>query len=150
MAVQIRTDNANVPFVLAGFAATETDAVIQQDAGRADPLVYGTVLAKVAANGKWTPFIDETAVDGTAIPQGIYVGQEITAAKLVAGDVSAAPVLVGTNVIVARPQVVVENSKTLSTVITVGTTDLRTVEDRLAGRGIYVEDTVDITSYENS
>ncbi len=150
MAVQISRNNSNVPFVQGGQARFIDDAVILQDAGRTAILVYGTVMAKISASQKWTPFIDETAVDGTAIPQGIYVGNDIPAADLVAGDISDSAILAGAGCMVARDQITIENSKTLATVITVGTTDLRTVEDQLANRGIYVEDTVDISEFENA
>ncbi len=145
MAVQTKLDNTVVPFVLTGLAVSLENAVIIQDAGRVDPLLFGTVMAKIASSGKWTPFVNEAATDGTAIPQAIYIGPDITAAKLVAGDIADSKMLVGTNVIVAQDQIVIENSKTLDTVITVGTTDLRTVRDRLAARGIFVEETIAIS-----
>lgn len=148
MAIQAETDNTNVAFIRSGDSLVRNDT-IAQDAGRSAPLVYGTLMAKVAASEKWTPFIDETATDGTAIPQGIYLGQAITAAALVAGDVVDSLILVGSACTIDTNQLVIENSKTLATVITVGTTDLRTVRDQMANRGIFVEDTVDISSFEN-
>jgi hypothetical protein len=54
------------------------------------------------------------------------------------------------NVIVSREKVVFEGSVAFDTVITVGTNDLRTAEARLASRGIFAEDVVDISGYENS
>lgn len=150
MAVQVRLDNDTVPFIRNGVAATANDATIAQDAGRTAVLAPFTLMAKVAASQKWVPFTDETATDGTAIPQGIYIGQEIAAATIVAGDVTDQVILVGAWVFVDKTQLVIENSKLLTTVITVGTTDLRTVEDHLANRGIFMEDTVDISSFENT
>lgn len=149
MGVQSFINNANIPFVLFGNALSRDDQVILTDAGRAAPLLQFTLMAKIAATGKWTPFILETAIDGTAIPQGIYIGEDITAAALVAGDIVDVNVLVG-DAIVDVDQLIIEAAKTLDTVITVGTTDLRTVRDHLANRGIFVEETIDISSFENA
>ena len=148
MAIQGETDNTNVAFIRTGMSLVK-NSTIAQDAGRTAVLAYGTLMAKVSATQLWTPFIDETATDGTAIPQGIYLGQEITAAALVAGNVVDSLILVGGALTIDEGQLVIENSKTLATVITVGTTDLRTVRDQMANRGIFVEDTVDISSFEN-
>lgn len=150
MAVQSSLDVSNIPFILSGVGLARDDQVILTDAGRAIPLAPFTVMAKVAATGKWVPFTNEAATDGTAIPQGIYIGDEIAAADIVAGDVSDAFILVGKDVTVDVNQLVIENSKTLDTVITVGTTDLRTVRDHLANRGIFTEETVDISGFENA
>lgn len=150
MAVQVSANNSTVPFVRHGYALTKSDQVIIQDAGRTDPLVPYTLMAKISASQKWTPFILETATDGTAIPQGIYIGEAITAAALVAGDIPDALIVEGgAPLLVDKNQLVIEASKTLATVITVGTTDLRTVEDHLKEIGVYANDTIDISSYES-
>jgi hypothetical protein len=150
MANQVRNNLSTQPFILNGIGAVEPDGVLLTDAGRSTPLARYTVMAKVAASQKWVPFTLETATNGSAIPQGIYMGDEVTAAALVAGDVVDAPILVGAGVFVDKNQLVIENSKTLDTVITDGTRDLRTVKDHLATRGIFTEDTVDISGYENA
>lgn len=150
MAVQAERNNSNVPFVLFGVAVTSESETIIQDAGRTEDLVYGTMMAKIAASQKWTPFIDETATDGTAIPQGVYLGADIPFADLVAGDIVDVPILEGMAVTIDVQQLVIENSKLLTTVITVGTTDLRTVRDHLMAKGIFTETTVDITEFENA
>jgi len=149
MAVENRADYSNVPFIRHGIAITKDSETLLKDAGRSVPLVYGTLMTKVSASQKWVPFTDETATDGTAIPLGIYVGDDVTAAALVADDVVDAPVLVG-QAVIDKNQLVIENSKTLATVITVGTTDIRNVEDHLANIGIFAEDTVDIDEFENA
>ncbi|MCK5127573.1 MAG: hypothetical protein KAR42_15055 [candidate division Zixibacteria bacterium] len=148
MAVQAETDNTNVAFIRTGFSLVK-NSTIAQDGSRSAVLAYGTLMAKVSATQLWTPFIDETATDGTAIPQGIYLGQEIAAATLVAGNVVDSLILVGGALTIDVNQLVIENSKVLTTVITVGTTDLRTVRDHMANRGIFVESTIDISSFEN-
>ena len=150
MAVQASRDNQNFEIVLSGISLVSEAETLLQDAGRATPLVYGTLMAKVAASQKWVPFTDETAVDGSAIPQGVYLGADITAAALVAGDVVDRPILEGGALTIDVQQLVIENSKLLTTVITVGTTDLRTVRDHLMAKGIFTESTVDITDLENA
>lgn len=150
MAVQADTNNSTVPFVLSGISLVSEAETILTDAGRSTPLVFGTLMAKVAASQKWVPFTDETAVDGSAIPQGIYMGGSIAAADLVAGDVVDVPILEGGALTIDVQQLVIENSKLLTTVITVGTTDLRTVRDHLMAKGIFTESTVDITGFENA
>lgn len=150
MAVQNSSNNANIPFILSGVGLSRDDQVILTDAGRAIPLAPFTLMSKVAATQKWVPFTNEAAVDGSAIPQGIYIGDEIAAADIVAGDITDVFILVGKDVTVDVDQIVVENAKTLDTVITVGTTDLRTVRDHLANRGIFTEETVDISGFENA
>jgi hypothetical protein len=150
MALQNSANISNIPFILSGVGLSRDDQVILTNAGRAIPLAPFTLMAKVAATGKWVPFTNEAAVDGTAIPQGIYIGDSIAAAAIVAGDIPDVFILVGKDVTVDVDQIVIENAKTLDTVITVGTTDLRTVRDHLANRGIFTEETVDISSFENA
>ena len=151
MGVQANQDNSTVPFLrFPNPAAIDTEAIIFQDAGRATPLAPYTLMAKIAATQKWVPFTDETAVNGSAIPAGIYIGSEVTAAQLVAGDVTDAAILIGGNVTIDTSLLVIENSKLLTTVITVGTTLLITVADYLAMVGIFTEGTVAISGFENA
>ena len=150
MPVQVSLNNSNTPFVLSGSALSRDDQVLLTDAGRTTVLAQFTLLAKVAATQKWVPFTSEVATDGTAIVQGIYIGDDIAAADIVAGDIADLNVLLGGAITVDVDQLAIENSKTLDTVVTVGTTDLRTVRDHLANRGIFVENTVDISSFENA
>lgn len=150
MSVQTSQNNNLVPFIRSGNTLAKQNETLLQDAGRAIPLAPFTLMSKVAASQKWVPYTDETAVNGTAIPQGIYLGASITAADIVAGDVEDLQILVGgAACTVDKNQLVIENSKLLTTVITVGTTDLRTVEDHLKNVGIFVEDTIDISEFEN-
>lgn len=150
MAVQVRLNNDNRPFILSGDGFKETDAVFLQDAGRgAVALVFGTLVAKVAATGKYVPFIDETATDGTAVPAGIFVGNNITGAALVAGDVVDQVILIGASVTIDVSQLVIENSKLLTTVIVGSAIFTQTVRDYLHMRGIFPETTVAISATEN-
>jgi hypothetical protein len=81
------------------------------------------------------------------IPIGIYVGDEITAAALVAGDVANCPIIVAGPCTVAYDQIVLENSLTLSSVVV---PMKKTVEDALAAIGIVPEHCVNIAEYENA
>jgi hypothetical protein len=109
-------------------------------------------MSKVAASQKWVPFTDETATDGTAIPQGIFLGDDVPAADLVAGDVVDQSILVG-NALYDLAQLVIENSKLLTTVIlaTGGADNVFTqvVSDYLENKGLFAESTVDIAGFEN-
>lgn len=72
-------------FVAGGLTFTVTD-------GATDFVAADLFTIAVAANGKSVPF-DSTAVDGSEIPAGIYMGADILAATLVAGDVVDLPVI---------------------------------------------------------
>lgn len=154
MAQQVRQNNTNAPNILySGIALTEHDAVLEQDAARATVLGYGTLMAKVAASQKWVPFTDETAVDGSAVPLGIYVGEDVTAAALVAGDVTDAAILVGGQALVDEEQLIIENSKTLATLISALAAAplwIVSVRDVLRMVGIFVESTIATSGFENA
>jgi len=150
MAVQTRSDIDSKKFFLGRQGGvTKMKEVIAQDAGRGTPLAQFTLMAKVAASGKWTPFINAAATDGTAIPQGIYTGDEITAAALVAGDIPDCMILVY-DMEFDESMLVIENSKTLDTVVTVGTTDLRSVRDHLLNHKLLPRLTNTSTAQENT
>ena len=150
MGVQVVGNVDTTQFILYTFPSLrKDDAVILQDAGRATPLVQYTLMAKIAATGKYVPYTDETAVDGTAIPAGIYMGDDIAAADLVAGDVVDAPILFfGARF--ADTKLVIENSKLLTTIIAVGTINARTVEDELVRLTLIPENFVNISNFENT
>lgn len=152
MSVQASSDISSVPFIrFANPAAIENEAVLEQDAGRATVLASLTLMGKVAASQKWVPFTDETATDGSAIPQGVYLGPDVAAADLVAGDISDNQILVGAAFFDTN-QLVIENSKTLDTVIeATGGADninIKTVRDYLADKGLFAEDTTDISGFQ--
>ena len=149
MSLQVRLDIDLTPFIRAGQSAVEHDAVYANDGGRSTPLVFATLLAKIAASGKYTAFIDETATGGDGIPAGIYIGPDIPAADIVAADVVNLPVLVGSSVYVDFSKLTIENSKLLTTILSTGTVNSRTVKDQLRWLGIFDVETVDITGFEN-
>ena len=150
MTVQNRANNANLPFILSGRSFRNDQATILQDAGRSAVLAFGTVMAKIAATGKWVPLIDVALTTGAGLARGIYVGAEISAAALVAGDVVDVPILEGGACTVDTEQVVLENSLTLADVVEAATVQARTIRDDLVRVGIFTEETVDISSFENA
>lgn len=154
MAVQARVDNTNFTFVLYGTPLIEKDAVLEQDAGRSIPLANHTVMAKVASTQKWVPITSLTETTGESIPLGIFDGDAVLAATLVAGDVSDASIIVGHNITVDVDQLVLENSLALDDVINAtGGADnifVQTIQDYLANIGIYPEATVAVSGFENT
>lgn len=86
----------------------------------------------------------------TSIPAGIYVGDTITAAALVAGTVTKKQVLVGGfPVYVDKNQLVFEGSQALTSLITAGGV-IQTVEDYLLNNlGIIAIDSVAMDAQEN-
>lgn len=154
MAVQVRGDLDTRNFILKTYPATRRDqATIAQDAGRTTTLEPFTLMAKVSATQKWVPFTSETAVDGSAIPQGIYLGEQILAATLVAGDVEDVPILEN-GADFDEALLIIENSKTLDTVIaTSDATNVyskKTVRDYLADKMLIAVDTISISEKENT
>lgn len=99
----------------------------------------------VTASGKWVPF-NPAAVNGGQIPRGILLVDSVTAAALVAGDVTGQAILTGGCCTVDSQQIVFDDGvSTLDTVLAGG----KTVRDYLAEVGIFAEDTIDIDGYEN-
>lgn len=118
MAVQNSQTVQNFELIRYGQGLIDQFATISDDSGRTDPLVFGTVMAQVAASGQWVPWTDEAATDGTALPAGIYVGDEIPAADIAAADVTDVPILKGgAPVIVDEGMLVFEDDADLDTVI---------------------------------
>jgi hypothetical protein len=146
MVVQNRQDNTYAPFIIGGEAVADDDGVITQDAGRTTVLAKYTLLSRTPADKKWIPFTDETAVDGTQLPIGVLISDDIAAADIVAGDVGN-HIILRSKAIFDRGQLVIENSKTLDTVIT---SETMTVSDWLISVGLVPEYTTNISELENS
>lgn len=122
MSVQTNLDIDTTPFILLELprASRVDNAVLLQDAGRTTPLAPYTLMAQIAASGKWVPWTSATATNGAAIPAGIFLPSdiqgEITAAQLVAGDVKDVSILTfGAQF--DKAKLVIENSLTLATVV---------------------------------
>ena len=150
MAVGTSLDNNNTPFVLlANPGASDASATLLTDGARATDLLKHTLLAKISATGKYVPYTDIAAVDGAGLPAGIYMGEDIAFADIVAGDVVDLPVLVGGNAFFDKNQLVLENALTLVTVIGGATLHNQTVQDALEKIGLYAEDTINISSFQS-
>ena len=151
MAVQSRLDNTTEKLILSGNTLVREAETLLQDAGRAVPLATYTLMAQIAATKKWVPFTDETAVDGSAIAKGVFMGDAIAAADLVAGDVVDQPIITGgAAATIDSDLLVIENSKSLDTVVGAATVEAHRVEDDLNEIGIFVEDTTAISDFENA
>jgi hypothetical protein len=113
--------------------------------GATDFAVTDLFTITITANGKWVPF-DEDSIDGAQIPRGILLTGPVTAAALVAGDVVDQAILAGGTCTIDVDQLVIEGTATVNTVLSGG----QTISDMLAAIGIFLEDTVDITEFENA
>ena len=87
-----------------------------------------------------------TGGNGENIPAGIYLGDSITAAELVAGDVVDRPIVVGGIAPLNEPLLVLENSLTLADIVVEKNKTIRAVLTEL---GLYPEATVDGSGFEN-
>lgn len=150
MPVQSSGNNSTIIFLRSGTTLARNGQTIEQDAVRATPLLKYTVMAQIVATKKWVPLTDVAAVDGSAIARGIYMGDDILAATLVAGDVVDVPIVVaGAAATFTTDMLVLENAYTLDTAVDAGTINEHRIEDDLARIGLFAEDTVDITEFEN-
>jgi hypothetical protein len=148
MPVQSRNDVTINRLFLSGDLAVEDSATLLTDAGRTTPLVNRTVMAKDPTLKKWVPLTDVAAVDGTDTPRGIFIGDDITAAALVAGDVLNQSIVVAGSVgTFDRDLIVLENSLTLDTEIVAG---LKTIEDALRELGLVPESVEYVSQHENA
>jgi hypothetical protein len=151
MANQVTIVNNSTPFIRAGMPTPiiKDGQTIATDGARTASLVGGTVMAKIAASGKWKNWQNEAATDGSAIPAGLYIGPDILAASLVAGDVVDCQILVGAAIIDKNQITMDPSTKALTTVIGGSSIHAGTVEDYLMKLGLYCEDTIDISGSEN-
>ena len=152
MAVQNSINVQNKPFIMSGQAFSVEGAIVQ-DQGRTAILKKYTVLAKIASSGKYTPFVSLTKTTGASIPCAVYLGEDIAAADLVAGDVTDLPILIGGTAQVDTDQIVFDGGTlSLASVVTGAAANpyfVTTAEDCLGMFGIYDANTVNVTSYEN-
>lgn len=106
--------------------------ITELSAGSAGTDISGAgFLNGLSGTGTVTAATGEASV---AIPAGIYVGDDIAAATVVAGDVSDADLLVGSDKMIDEDMIVLENSLTLESVI-VDTG--KTIRQELQDIGIY-------------
>jgi hypothetical protein len=149
MAVQERQDLSNTPLILSDESDVENHSIIQNES-RTTELLYGTVMAQIAASQLWTPFISVAGTDGSGVPRGIYLGDNIAAADLVAGNVEDIPILVG-NAKVNESEVIWDgDTLDADTVVAPATVEARTARRALEESvNIRLEATVNATAHEN-
>lgn len=160
MAVQGRTDFKNFALVLSGETFVRDSETLLTNGARATVLKYGTLMAQVASTKKWVPLTDvAAAATGENTARGIYVGDDIAAATLVAGDVTNCPIIVaGGPATVDSSLLVLENSLTINSVVSDdpagadnGVVNVRRIEDDLVRIGLFpVTTAADISLLENS
>ncbi len=96
---QFSQTNEAYPFITAGHGLILDNETIAQDALRVAFLAEYAVMAQIVTGanaGKWVPWTNLTAADGSAFPAGILmVDDGISAAQIAAGDVSGAYLLIG-------------------------------------------------------
>jgi hypothetical protein len=147
---QAQTNNDVRSFYQFGEPLEEINETILQDAGRSGDLVAFTLMAYNPTSAKWVPFTNEAATDGTAYPAG-FVTQTYTEAAIIAGDIVDVPIIVGgLGLGIDKNRLVIENSKTLDTIINVPTNMNTTVEQALRRIGIFVSATSDATAPQNA
>jgi len=115
--------------------------------GAADFIVGDTFALTVSGDGDWTPY-DPASILGAQFPTGIYDPEgnlgDITAAALVAADVTDMPILIG-GVRFDSDQLVFENGAYTSMVANTG----MTVTQYLEMLNMYAEETVAGSAAEN-
>lgn len=98
----------------------------------------------VTAVDKWVPF-DPAGAPGYRTPKGIFMGDEIAAADLVAADVANQPILIGGAGCVIDGSQLVFDASVSSLAVSLETISVgKSVRDHLYNIGIFPEDTIDI------
>lgn len=120
--------------------ALNASETILTNASRSGDLVDGTLMAQITASGKWVPFTDATATDGSAVPSGFYRGPDITEAAIKAGDVTGVTIITG-DALLDENLITIENSLTLATALG-ATIELRTVATELRRYGFHFNDAI--------
>jgi len=148
MAVQIGNENTNVPFIHNEDSIVR-DCTIAQDAQRTEDLLQYTVMAYNATNQNWVPFTVLNDTEGESMPRGIYLGEDIDADDLVAGDIEDVSILVK-NGIVNRDMVVWDQDlQTAESVVNPATVNATSAEMALIETAnITMEDVEAISDYE--
>lgn len=152
MAVQTRLNNDTTPFILGGQSLKKV-GVIAQNGARTTTLKKYTVLAQIASTGKYTPYVSTSQTTGASVPCAIYLGDDIAAADLVAGDVTGVDILVGGGCLVDKNQIVFDDGILSNTTVVNGAAAnpyfVVTAEKCLSLFGIFQQDTIDISEIEN-
>ncbi len=145
MAVQVRLDNNTLPLVRNGVPEYRRGS-ITQDAGRVVDLLQNTVMALNVVTGLYVPWNNAAALEGMGIPSAIYVGDDILAADLAAGNIDDCAFLVGGAAVEVDESLLVYDQDILNRDTVVG---VYTGEQLLRTFGFFMMDTVDQTLHEN-
>jgi hypothetical protein len=151
MAVQTRVNNDTTPFILGGQSLIKK-GTIAKNVSRTTVLKKYTVLAQLVSGGKYTPFVALNATTGASVPTAIYMGDDIAAADLAAGDIEDVDILVGGGCLVDKNQVVYDDGtlSNASVVIAIASAFWTMTAEKCLGLfGIYQQDTIDISEIEN-
>ncbi|MCK4817424.1 hypothetical protein KA005_16760 [bacterium] len=140
--------------IVIGIPLTDGGATIIKGAGLlftitdgATPFIAGDFCTMIVATGslKYAALVADSA-DGTQFPAGIYNGDDITAAAVVAGDVDLPVIVIGGDGKINRSSIVFHNgADTLDTIV-----NGKTLEAHLNDMGLFFKDVVDVAEYENA
>jgi hypothetical protein len=129
--------NLTTPWDLGGQGKIKDDRVIEQDAARGTAdMEFLTVMVRDTTTEKLKPMITLTDTATESLPVGLLM-QTVAAADIVAGDVSDVKLLVGSDKMIDEDMIVLENSLTLESLITVPTGGQKTIRTALQEIGIY-------------
>ena len=129
---------ATSSFNVAGLVFDITD-------GAANFIVGDKIALAVAADGDYVPLAID-GVGGAGRVAGIYMGEDIPVATIVAGDVANNSLLLGGVCTFTKGTAVVDGGGAVTDILPSGLT----VEEELARLGIFLEDTVNISTFENA
>ena len=113
--------------------------------GATDFIVGDKFTIAIAVNGKSVPF-DISAVDGSEIPESIYMGDDIAAADLVAGDVVDVPLVYEGLKFDEDKLIFDDGTTTLDSVLSTG----KTVRETLALATLIPQKTQTASAFENA
>ena len=134
MAVSLSTSYDTSSLDLKDVVSLQNQTIVQ-DGARAAVLAQYTVLYQDPATAKWSPLISLAGSDGSELPQGILLNEDIAAADLVAGDVTGLDILTAGRV--NQDKVVLENSLVVTGEIA---SQNKTVFQYLHSTGIQLQD----------
>ena len=157
---QNRVDSNSFPIILHGMGFIKDNETLLTDGSRTVPLAQYTIMSQIASTGKWVPWTSGNLTDttGKALPLGILMSNGgVSAAALVAGDVTGAQILHGgdgcaldySQLVFDKGSTGVLTANTFTTPISVGQMFNMTAEAFIALRGLFLEPTVALDNLEN-
>ena len=133
-------------FWLRGDYDVKDNLTILTDGGRAIPLAKYTLMAQITATLKLVPMTSAVLTTGASVPFGIFIGDDIPAADLIAGDVTDQQIAV-----IGEPAdfdidklVFDQGTLDIDDVIDVGTVQLTTIRKKLSELGFNASTTGEI------